>query len=90
MHENEEIGQGAVCCFLRPSGDQVEDPLHHWEAFQPLDNTLAAKYLNVSEFAKHSDVRELGSGLLVTSDFARTVRVPKPPSSTIGRLPTPC
>lgn len=32
MHENEEIGQRAVCCLLRPSGDQVKDPLHHWEA----------------------------------------------------------
>lgn len=28
MHEDEEIGKGAVCCFLRPSGDRNEDPLH--------------------------------------------------------------
>jgi hypothetical protein len=32
MHENEEIGQRAVCCLLRPSGDQVKDSLHRWEA----------------------------------------------------------
>jgi hypothetical protein len=58
-------------------------------AFQALDNTSAAKYLNVSEFAKYSDVPELSSGLLVTSDFARTVRVPESPSSTMDDYQRP-
>ncbi|KAL4737892.1 hypothetical protein BDV11DRAFT_171491 [Aspergillus similis] len=46
-------------------------------AFQALDNTSAANYLNVCEFAGHPDVPELTSGLLVTRDFARTVRMPR-------------
>ncbi|KAJ9257552.1 hypothetical protein DTO195F2_5534 [Paecilomyces variotii] len=49
-------------------------------AFQGLDNTSAAKHLNVSEFPP---------GLLVTSDFARTVKVPKLPSSTMDGYQRP-
>ncbi|KAL4749322.1 hypothetical protein BDW72DRAFT_214126 [Aspergillus terricola var. indicus] len=58
-------------------------------AFQALDDTSAAKYLNVSEFAEHSDVPEPTSGLLVTRDFARTVRVPRSPSSTMDDYQRP-
>lgn len=46
-------------------------------AFQGLDNTLAVKHLNMSEFAKHLDISELPPSLLVTSDFTRTIKVPK-------------
>ncbi|KAL4994276.1 hypothetical protein BDV10DRAFT_189152 [Aspergillus recurvatus] len=58
-------------------------------AFQALNNTSAATYLSVSEFARHPDVPELTSGLLVTSDFARTVRMPKSPSSTMDDYQRP-
>ncbi|KAL4812455.1 hypothetical protein BDW67DRAFT_193625 [Aspergillus spinulosporus] len=58
-------------------------------AFQALADTSAAKYLNVSEFAEHSDVAEPTSGLLVTRDFARTVQVPKLLSSTMDDYQRP-
>jgi hypothetical protein len=58
-------------------------------AFQGLRNTSAAKHLNVSEFAKHLDVSGLPPGLLVTSDFARTVKVPNLPSSSMDDYQRP-
>ncbi|KAL4884182.1 hypothetical protein BJY04DRAFT_225986 [Aspergillus karnatakaensis] len=49
-------------------------------AFESFRKTSAAKYLNVSEF---------GPGLLVTQDFARTVKMPKGPSSTLDDYQRP-
>ncbi|KAL5332674.1 hypothetical protein BJX70DRAFT_404369 [Aspergillus crustosus] len=49
-------------------------------AFQALRKTSAVKYLDVAEFT---------SGLLITSDFARTVQVPKASSSTLDDYQRP-
>ncbi|KAL4861979.1 hypothetical protein BDV12DRAFT_207643 [Aspergillus spectabilis] len=86
-----------------PEDHYVHPDLHHFvttgvlkdgsnafmPAFQGLDNTSAAKHLNVSEFAKHSSMSELSSSLLVTSDFARTVKVPRWLSSTMDDYQRP-